>query len=99
ARPAYPAALVEALAELAQPGGRVLDVGAGIGHLALPMAGRGLDVTAVEPAIAMLERLEAQAAEEGRNVRALHATAESMPVADASFDLAVVADALHFLDA
>jgi ubiquinone/menaquinone biosynthesis C-methylase UbiE len=99
ARPAYPAALVEALVGLAAPGRRVLDVGAGIGHLALPLAALGLDVTAVEPAREMLTRLEARAAAQGQALRTLHATAESMPVDDASFDLAVIADALHFLDA
>src|SRR3569623_3024724 len=31
--------------------------------------------------------------------QALHATAEALPLADASLDLVVVADALHFLDA
>jgi hypothetical protein len=42
ARPAYPAELVDALAELAGPAGsRIGDLGAGVGHLALPLAGRG----------------------------------------------------------
>jgi SAM-dependent methyltransferase len=100
ARPPYPAALVDALAALAgPPGGRVADLGAGIGHLALPLAARGYDVAAIEPAGAMLERLRALAEERGVRVDAQHATAEELPVPDGSLDLVVVADALHFLDA
>jgi ubiquinone/menaquinone biosynthesis C-methylase UbiE len=100
ARPAYPSALIDALAALTtDASARVLDVGAGTGHLALPLAQRGYDVTAVEPAQAMLERLEHNAAERGLTLRALHATAEALPVADGSVDLVVISDALHFIDA
>ena len=99
ARPPYPAALVDALAALAPRGGRVADLGAGTGHLALPLAARGLDVTAVEPARDMLERLRAAAAARALAVRAEHATAEATPIAARSIDLVVVADALHFIDA
>jgi ubiquinone/menaquinone biosynthesis C-methylase UbiE len=100
ARPAYPRALIDAIAALATGHGRRIgDLGAGIGHVALPLAERGFDVVAVEPARAMLERLQAAARERHLPVRAIHATAEATTLADASLDLAVVADALHFLDA
>jgi SAM-dependent methyltransferase len=100
ARPAYPAALIDALAALASSDGRrVGDLGAGIGHVALPLAQRGFDVVAIEPAYAMLEKLEASARARRWAGRAVHAAAEATPLADASLDLAVVADALHFLDA
>lgn len=100
ARPPYPAALVDALAELAgPPGARVADLGAGTGHLALPLAARGYDVTAVEPASEMLERLRAAADARGLALRAAHATAEALPVEPRALDLVVVADALHFMDA
>jgi len=100
ARPPYPVALIDALAALVAPiGKRVGDVGAGIGHLALPLAGRGLDVCAIEPALAMLDRLRAAAEESGLGVRTFHATAEALPLPPASLDMVVIADALHFMDA
>jgi ubiquinone/menaquinone biosynthesis C-methylase UbiE len=100
ARPAYPLALIDALAELANAHHRrVGDLGAGIGHVALPLAQRGFDVVAIEPAQAMLDRLRAEARKRRLSIRAMHATAEALPLDGASLDLAVVADALHFLDA
>lgn len=106
-RPAYPAALVDAIFALANAvGPRLVDLGAGIGHLAIPLAARGLHVTAVEPAIAMLQRLnEAARAQEPveagprGTVAAVHAAAESLPLPDGSADSALIADALHFIDA
>jgi len=97
ARPPYPEALVDALATLA-PGPRVADLGAGVGHLAIPLARRGFEIAAVEPALAMLDRLRAQVDAEALPVRAVHAAAEALPLEAASVDLVIVADALHFLD-
>lgn len=51
------------VAELAGPDGSVLDVGAGTGRYALPLAQRVRRITAVEPSEAMAERLRAAAAE------------------------------------
>jgi ubiquinone/menaquinone biosynthesis C-methylase UbiE len=99
ARPAYPAALVDAIAALPRPGARIADLGAGVGHLSIPLAARGFDVTAVEPAEAMLSALRASAAAAGQPVRTLHAAAESMPLPAESIDWVVIADALHFIDA
>ena len=111
ARPDYPAALIEVIASLADSvaakettgsatvRGCITEIGAGIGHIAVPLASLGFDVSAVEPAIEMLQRLRAVANERGVVVNALHASAEALPIADGTQDLAIVADALHFLDA
>lgn len=100
ARPGYPEALLEALLELAGgEGAHVVDVGAGIGHLALPLAQRGLALTAIEPAQAMLVELETRARAEHVTIDARLATAEALPVETGSADLVLIADALHFLDA
>jgi ubiquinone/menaquinone biosynthesis C-methylase UbiE len=97
ARPPYPDALVDAVAALA-PGRRVADLGAGIGHFALPLAERGFEVVAVEPAAAMLTALRNSAQTRGLPLRALHGMAEALPFEAASFDLVLIADALHFID-
>jgi ubiquinone/menaquinone biosynthesis C-methylase UbiE len=99
ARPAYPEPLLDAIAELPRSDrARVLDVGAGVGHLALPLAERGFEVTALEPAEAMLQRLAQRAVARAVPVHTVHGMAEALPFEDARFDLVVVADAIHFLD-
>ena len=51
-------ATVDAITRLAD-GGAVLELGAGTGRLALPLAARGLDVVALDSSAEMLERLRA----------------------------------------
>ncbi len=54
-------ATVDHVAAVAAPrGGRVLELGAGSGRLAVPLARRGLDVWAVDASVAMIERLRAK---------------------------------------
>ena len=99
ARPGYPDALVDRLLALAGgPGAAIADLGAGLGHLALPLSARGARVAAVEPARAMLDALAQRAAAAGAPVRALHAAAESTGLDAASADLAVLADVLQWVD-
>lgn len=50
-------ATVALVAELAGQGGRVLELGAGTGRLAVPLAAAGLAVTALDASPAMIERL------------------------------------------
>lgn len=95
-RPGYPDALIGRLAHLAGgAGGRAVDLGAGTGHLALPLAACGLRVHAVEPASAMLDALVAHGAP---RVTPVHAAAEDTALPAASFELAVLADALQWVD-
>jgi len=99
-RPSYPEPLVDAIAALAPaPGARIVDLGAGLGHLAVPLARRGFCVRAFEPAIEMLEALRSDATRLGLPVEGVHAAAESLPVDDGAVDLALIADAVHFIDA
>jgi ubiquinone/menaquinone biosynthesis C-methylase UbiE len=98
-RPGYPDALVARLVALAGgPGARAVDLGAGTGQLAVPLARAGLRVKAFEPARAMLDALEGAASATGAAVTAVHAAAEETTLPAASFDLAVLADALQWVD-
>ena len=56
---------VQAVLKYAKPDDSILDVGAGSGRLAVPLADRCAKVTAVEPSEAMRERLALQAEEWG----------------------------------
>ncbi len=98
-RPSYPPDLVERLGVLAGPlDSRIVDLGAGTGHLTWPLAQMGFRVTAVEPASAMLESLMAAAGALPAQVTPVLASAESTGLESAEFDLALVADALHWME-
>lgn len=95
--------LLHRLLRVAGPSSTALDVGAGTGRFALPLAQRVAHVTAVDPSAAMLDILSRGAEERGLDnvtaIRSLWADAE-IPEADvvlSSFVLTLVPDAVSFV--
>lgn len=72
----------------------MLDLGAGTGKLTRGLAGRGLDVTAVEPSDGMREQLSRALP----GVTVLAGAAERIPLGPASVDAVLVAQAWHWVD-
>ncbi len=91
-RPSYPADAVEWLAGHAPA--QVLELGAGTGKLTERLVALGHDVTATDPSEQMLDLL-AQAVP---RARCTTCSAEDLPMANASFDVVVVAQAFHWFD-
>jgi len=91
-RPPYPAEAVDWLLPVGAT--RIVDLGAGTGKLTRQLAGRGLDVTAVEPSAGM--RAELSRVLPG--VPTLAGTAEDLPLPDHSADAVLCAQAWHWVD-
>src|SRR5262245_37899447 len=70
-----------------EPGTRLLDVGCGAGQLALIAARAGTQATGCDIATNWLEKARARAAAEGLEVTFEEGDAESLPYADAQFDV------------
>jgi SAM-dependent methyltransferase len=96
-RPDYPAAAVAQLVDRLRlgPGRIVLDLGAGTGKLTRLLTPTGARVIALEPLPAMRAKLTTAAP----GAAVLDGTAEAIPLADASVDGAVCAQAFHWFDA
>lgn len=79
---------LDQIESLAMPGARALDVGCGGGHVSYRLARGGMDVTAYDLTPAMLDVVAADAARQGlTRIVTRQGLAESLPFADASFDL------------
>jgi SAM-dependent methyltransferase len=91
-RPSYPAEAVQWL--LGDTPATVLELGAGTGKLTRVILGLGHDVHATDPDPAMLALLEANLP----GVRTGVASAEEIPLANASVDAVVAAQAFHWFD-
>jgi SAM-dependent methyltransferase len=74
---------------------RVLDVGAGTGRVSVAFAQLGCDVLAVDPAIAMLKRLQSKSA--GGRLGSIAAESCHLPFQDQSVDAVVLARILYLL--
>lgn len=95
-RPPYPQQVWDLLASrgLLRPGTRALDLGAGSGLATGPLLAAGATVTAVEPGPALAAIL----VERHPAVDLRVTTAEQVELADAGYDLAVAATAIHWFD-
>jgi SAM-dependent methyltransferase len=94
-RPRYPAELIERLAAAAGLDGssRVLDLGAGPGHVAGAIARHVGEVVAVDVEAGMLAQIE------GANVRTVVAPAEDVDASWGRFDLVTAGRSFHWFDA
>ena len=72
---------------------RVLDLGAGTGRLAIPLAGRGCRVIAIDPSQAMLERLVAK--DGNHMVQTVAAEGALLPFTSNSLDVVMIARLLY----
>ncbi len=95
-RPSYPDEAIAHLVEVLrlEPGKRVLDLAAGTGKMTRLLVATGVDLIAVEPVAGMRTAFAAAVPE----VEILEGTAEAIPLADASVDAVVVAQAFHWFD-
>ncbi|NBH08600.1 class I SAM-dependent methyltransferase [Amycolatopsis sp. SID8362] len=92
-RPDYASDAVRWALEAAA-GPRVLDLGAGTGKLTSTLVALDVDVTAVEPDLAMLTELRRALPA----VAALPGSAEAIPLPDGSVDAVLAGNALHWFD-
>lgn len=90
-----PAEAAQGLAAAAglEPGNCVLDIGAGTGRVAVPLAALGCDVIGLEPASAMTEALRRKAA--GTSVRVVAGEGAQLPFSASRFDIVVLARVLY----
>ncbi|MEL6953866.1 MAG: bifunctional 2-polyprenyl-6-hydroxyphenol methylase/3-demethylubiquinol 3-O-methyltransferase UbiG [Pseudomonadota bacterium] len=76
-------------------GARVLDLGCAGGFMAEAMAGRGAQVTGIDPASEAIDAARAHAALEGLEIRYDVGVGEALPYPDAQFDYVVCVDVLE----
>lgn len=97
-RPDYADAAIDAMLAIAGiESGKVCDVGAGVAHLTLMLAARGLDVTAVEPNDAMRAN-GIKRTEKFPNVRWHEGTGEATGQESAAFDMVTFGSSFNVTD-
>lgn len=92
-RPGYPPELFQWLADAAPARERAVDLGCGTGQASVALAERFAEVIALDPSADQIAR-----AEPHPRVRYAVAPAEATGLPDASVDLAIAAQALHWFD-
>jgi SAM-dependent methyltransferase len=99
-RPEYPAGLWDRLAEhgVGLPGQRVLDLGTGVGFVALPLAARGCRVTGIDVSEAQVEEARRLAAERGLAAEFRVTAAEDLDFSADSFDVVTAGQCWHYFD-
>jgi SAM-dependent methyltransferase len=99
ARPGYPPAVFDDLAELAGvgPGRRVLEIGCGTGQATVPLAERGCQIVAVELG-AGLAAVARRKLARFRLVQVAVAAFEDWPLSPDPFDVVLAATAFHWID-
>src|ERR671931_489519 len=99
ARPGYPPALFDDLAELAGvgPGCRVLEIGPGTGQATVPLAERGCQIVAVELG-ADLAAVARRNLASFPQVQVVTAAFEDWPLPAEPFDVVLAATAFHWID-
>ena len=75
------------------PPGRGLDVGCGTGALAARLAGRGYEMTGLDPSAGMLDVMRAERPE----VEAVRGSGDRLPFDSGSFELVLTVAALHHI--
>jgi SAM-dependent methyltransferase len=97
ARPPYPEALYEILAQPCGlgPGARVLEVGAGTGQATRDLLARGATVVAVEPGARLASHLAADLG--GDALEVVNDMIETAPLPDDAFDIVASATAFHWV--
>ena len=98
ARPEYPGELFDRLTADArlQPGDRVLEIGAGPGKATLPLARRGLQVTALEPGVALAAQARKNLAD--YSVDVVNVRFEDWQGPAGQYAAVVAATAWHWID-
>jgi ubiquinone/menaquinone biosynthesis C-methylase UbiE len=98
-RPNYAEAAIDAMLSISssKQGDKICDVGAGVAHLTLILADRGLDLVAVEPNDAM-RSLGVQRTEHLANVRWHEGTGEETGQAKQAFDMVTFGSSFNVCD-
>jgi SAM-dependent methyltransferase len=97
-RAGFPGAFFERIARqfALGPGMRALDLGTGTGTVARGLAELGLDVTAVDPATALMQQAAELDREAGVQVEYLEGRAEDLPFDGGAFDVVTAGQCWHW---